>query len=277
MFTKIAQLLFLLTPFVRATYAYVHYFPTADGDAGIRLAFAPFGNIFDISFQHFSGFRKITTGTRIVRMLLEHQSHSSVTSRDTLAVCGMLTSPLSAPSIRRRIRLPSVLTVINVVDVINLANAKDCKNAWGTGPLANRAAPAGAGVVNPPAPDPPASDPPAPDPPVPDPPSPEPQAPSVIADSAADPGHVLPPSFDISPPPSSESSEAKEEGSQDPVTSQVLLFSESEASFGDFSQETSPPVPYPSPSISSFTDTSDASQGILKNVPIVSSDPVVVE
>ena len=258
---------------IPVTSVYVHYLPVEAGDVGIRLAFAPFGKILDISQQHFSGFKKVGTGTRIVRMSLEHHIPFQCNIQGypcrvwyagqpiKCTICKGAHKAADCPDKNkcRRCRQPGHF-------------AKDCKNAWGTFPQVNRAAPAGpqpagAGVVNPP----------TPDPSVPDPPSPDPQAPSVVADSAADPAHVPPPlmSLDVSPPSSSESSEAMEDGSQDPVTSQVSLFSEPEASFGEFSQGTSPPVPSPSPSISEFTDTSDASQSILKNCPIVSSGPVV--
>ena len=154
--------------------------------------------------------------------------------------------------------------------------AKDCRNVWGTTPQANRAAAAGPSAharAHPTAPDPP-----APGPPAPNPPALDPLAPSVSVDSAAssaDPtvDQVLPPlmSWDIPAPQSSEPSEAMEEGSQHPASSQISLFSESDACQG------SPPLAHPSsPSISEFTDTSDNSQSILRNIAIVSSDPKVV-
>ena len=58
--------------------------------------------------------------------------------------------------------------------------------------------------------------------------------------------------------------------------SQVSMYSETEDSIAEFSEEESPPpVVTPSPSISSFTSDS-CSQSILKDAPIVSSDPTVV-
>ena len=62
------------------------------------------------------------------------------------------------------------------------------------------------------------------------------------------------------------------------VPSQASLYSETEDSIAEFSEEESPPVASPSPSISSFTSDS-CSQSILKDAPetqIVSSDPTVV-
>jgi len=41
------------------------------GDVGIRLALTPYGKVLDIGYQRFSGFKQISTGTRIVRMSLE--------------------------------------------------------------------------------------------------------------------------------------------------------------------------------------------------------------
>ena len=57
--------------------------------------------------------------------------------------------------------------------------------------------------------------------------------------------------------------------------SQVSLYSETEDSIAEFSEEESPSVASPSPSISSFTSDS-CSQSILKDALFVSSDPTVV-
>ena len=54
------------------TTVYVHYLPDEAGDVGIRLALLPFGTVHDISYQRFAGFKNIATGTRIVRMSLNH-------------------------------------------------------------------------------------------------------------------------------------------------------------------------------------------------------------
>ena len=37
---------------------------------GLRLALLPFGTVHDVSFQHFAGLKKISTGTRIIQMSL---------------------------------------------------------------------------------------------------------------------------------------------------------------------------------------------------------------
>ena len=50
----------------------VHYLPVEVGNAGIRLSLLPFGKVVGISHQHFSGFKEIATGMRIVRMCI-HQ------------------------------------------------------------------------------------------------------------------------------------------------------------------------------------------------------------
>ena len=50
------------------TTVYVHYLPDEAGDMGLRLALLPFGTVHDITYQRFAGFKKISTGTRIVRM-----------------------------------------------------------------------------------------------------------------------------------------------------------------------------------------------------------------
>ena len=78
---------------------------------------------------------------------------------------------------------------------------------------------------------------------------------------------------DVDLPDASE--KASQEGSpqEDPEESQVLLFSQSD-SIGDFSE--GDPAPSSSPSISSFSSSS-CSESILKNLPIVFSDPKVVE
>ena len=73
--------------------------------------------------------------------------------------------------------------------------------------------------------------------------------------------------FDAAEDPSQESSP------EVPGVSQVL-FSSPEDSIGDFSEDD--PTPSPSSSISSFSSP-PASESILKNFPIVSSDPNVVE
>ena len=49
---------------------FMYYLPDEAGDMGLRLALLPFGTVHDVLFQHFAGFKKISTGTRIIRMSL---------------------------------------------------------------------------------------------------------------------------------------------------------------------------------------------------------------
>ena len=61
----------------------------------------------------------------------------------------------------------------------------------------------------------------------------------------------------------------------EPVSSQESLFGDTEDSIAEFSEDEAPLVS-PSPSISSFP-SENCSQSILKDVTIVSSDPMEVE
>ena len=54
------------------TNVYVHYLPVEAGDVGLRLALLPFGTVHEVTYQRFTDFKDISTGTRIVRMLLDH-------------------------------------------------------------------------------------------------------------------------------------------------------------------------------------------------------------
>ena len=76
------------------------------------------------------------------------------------------------------------------------------------------------------------------------------------------------------------SSDVLGESSQgEPVSSKLSVFSISEDSIHQFMEEEMElsPGPSSSPSISSFPNSADASQSILQNCTIVSSDPTAVE
>ncbi len=266
---------------VPVTNVYVHYLPVEAGDAGIRLALHPFGRVVSISHQHFSGFKQITTGTRIVRMCL-HQHipfqcniqgfpcrvwYSGQPLKCT--ICSGAHKAADCPDRNkcRRCHQPGHF-------------AKDCKNAWGTTPPP----PAGGPPPVPPAP--PHA---APAPPVPPaaPAPPAPLAPPGPPPPVSEPVHVPVPlmSLDVPAPPSigdvdfPDASEEASHGESPPELfedSQIPLPSQPD-SIGDFSEDTvgsSPSVS--SPHISSFTGPSgNCSESILKS--IVSSGPMEVE
>ena len=273
------------------TTVYVHYLPPEADDCSIRLALAPFGTVVgEISYQRFSGFKQIATGTRIVRMSLEHHIPFQCNIQGYPCRVWYVGQPLKCTICRgahkaaecpdrgrcRLCRMPGHI-------------AKDCKNAWGTAPQASRA------LTGPPPPPPTTtsapSNPPASVPPVSGPSSPPPHV-SVVVPSASSatstvssvvlPAPSADPSLANSPPPlmSLHISPSQTSGSADADlgASQVSLFSNSQESIGSFSDEvaTPSPAPSPSPDISSFTSSSDDSQSILKNVAIVSSDPLGV-
>ena len=262
------------------TNVFVHYLPVEAGDVGLRLALLPFGTVHEVTYQRFAGFKDISTGTRIVRMSLDHHIPFQCNIQGYPCRVWYAGQPLKCTICKgahkaadcpdrnkcRRCHQPGHF-------------AKDCKNAWGTTPQAP--APSGppppSNVPHPAPPSAPAT--PAPDAPdVPDAPAP---CPSTSVDSTApsvDPVvQVLPPLMSLvtTPPQTSGRPDTMVE---DPVASQASLFS-SEASIGSFSDDEMTPTPVltPSPSITSFTGLSEDSQSILQNVAIVSSDPVVVE
>lgn len=105
------------------TSVYVHYLPPEADDVCIRLAFLPFGKIVSITKQHFSGFKQIATGTRIVVCRWSSTSLFSAISRGIRVGCGTLVSPLSVQSVRVRIKLLTVLTKTSVSVVICLVTA----------------------------------------------------------------------------------------------------------------------------------------------------------
>ena len=265
------------------TNVYVHYLPVEAGDVGLHLALLPFGTVHEISYQRFVGFKDISTGTRIVRMSLDHHIPFQCNIQGYPCRVWYAGQPLKCTICKgthkaadcpdrnkcRRCHQPGHF-------------AKDCKNVWGTTPQAPALSgpPPPSNVPHPSPPSAPAT--PAPD--APDPPDvPDAPAPSLSTsmDSAAppvDPVVQVPPplmSLVTTPPQTSDRPDTMNE---DPAASQASLFS-SEASIGSFSDDEMTPTPVltPFPSITSFTGLSEDSQSILQNVTIISSDPVVVE
>ena len=254
------------------TNVYVHYLPVEAGDVGLRLALLPFGTVHEITLQRFAGFKDISTGTRIVRMSLDHHIPFQCNIQGYPCRVWYAGQPLKC-TICKGAHKAADCPDRNKCSHQPGHFAKDCKNAWGTTPQA----------PIPPGPPPPSN---APHPAPPSAPStsaPDAPAPSppVSVDSAAPPAdavvHEPPPLMSLVTSPL-QSSDCPADIVEDPAPSQASLFS-SEASIGSFSDDemTPTPAPTPSPSISSFTDLSDDSQSILHNVAIVSSDPVVVE
>ena len=270
------------------TSVYVHYLPVEAGNTGIRLALAPFGKVLDISYQRFSGFKQISTGTRIVRMSLEQHIPFQCNIQGYPCRVWYSGQPLKC-TICKGAHKAAECPDKNKCKRCHQPGhfAKDCKNAWGTTPQ-NHHAPAGPSTAANPNPPAPVPDPPAP---TPNPPVPNPDPPAPVS---MDPNAVLPadPVTNQAPPPlmsldlasphlsAVESSVVLGESSQgEPVSSQLSLFSGSEDSINQFTEEEMEisPAVSSSPSISSFSSSADASQSILQNCVIVSSDPPAVE
>lgn len=245
------------------TTVYVHYLPPEAGDVGIRLMFAPFGKVLSVTNQHFSGFKQISTGTRIVRMTLEHHIPFQCNIQGYPCRVWYAGQPLKC-TICKGAHKAADCPDRNKCKRCHQSGhfAKDCKNAWGTTPQApNVHADAPPPATHTPTPDPPTSDPSAPapsNPRVEDPSASDPPVMSSV-DSAADPAPPPLMSLNVQPPQQSQVNEL--------VSSQASLFSDPEESIGEFSEEEVPLVVSPSPTISSFPS----------DVTIVSSDPMEVE
>ena len=240
------------------TTVYVHYLPDEAGDVGIRLALQPFGTVHGISYQHFAGFNNISTGTKIVRMSLNQHIPFQ---------CNIQGYPCRVWYVGQPLRCTICNGAHKAADCPDRNKckrckqpghfAKDCKNTWGTSAQTPAPIPAPLPGLNPPAP--------------------APSVPSPVTPSASDPPEV--PSVVIAakpvpPPLMSVTVQPPEQSQVDGLApSQVSLFSESEDSIADFSEEDPSPAPPPSPTISSFPSDND-SQSILKGVTIVSGDPM---
>ena len=255
---------------------------------GIRLALLPFGTVHDISYQRFAGFKTISIVTRIVRMSLKQHIPFQCNIQGYPCRVWYAGQPLRC-TICKGAHKAADCPDRNKCKLCHQSGhfAKNCKNAWGTTPQSDHAQagppprPPASDHVPPPAPDsalPPSSHPPAPDPSVPDPsapaPSPGPATPSApvppatsSVDGAA--GSVPPPLMSVTVQPPQQSLVGE------PVSSQETLFGDTEDSIAEFSEDESPLVS-PSPSISSFP-SDNCSQSVLKDVSIVSSDPMEVE
>ena len=132
------------------TTVYVHYLPDEAGDVGIRLALLPFGTVHDISYQRFAGFKNIATGTRIVRLSLNHHIPFQ---------CNIQGYPCRVWYVGQPLKCTICSGAHKAADCPDRNKckrckqpghfAKDCQNAWGT-----------ANPTPPPASDPPSTAPP---------------------------------------------------------------------------------------------------------------------